>query len=484
MSVPALALAPVLIDPRTGTGASTAPLDAQLLDRASRDDYHQWLAGTTATGGCVRPVRLHGTIRDLDPATGEILRTLDTDTLPDRVVYTPCGDRRASVCPACAETYRRDTYQLIRAGLTGGKGVPETIRAHPCVFATFTAPGFGPVHTRRQLPGGRAARCRPRRKTPICQHGCRLSCGQRHKDTDPILGRPVCPDCYDYAAAVVWNAHAPELWRRTTIAIRRQLARAAKVAGAGKVQLSYAKVAEFQARGLVHFHAIFRLDATTDDGDLVPPALDAAQLTDAITTAAASTWFATVAHPARPQGWDIRWGAQLDTRTIALPATADGQVPNIAVASYLAKYATKSTEAVGTINARITADNLPFYGNTRSHQGRLIRAAWHLGSHTSPDFQALRRWAHMLGYRGHFATKSRRYSTTLRALRQARADYRRRQRPLPDTGHDSQAAVITITSLEWAGMGWRSTGDALLALSAAARARDHDQAARDHAQAA
>ena len=28
-------------------------------------------------------------------------------------------------------------------------------------------------------------------------------------------------------------------------------------------------------------------------------------------------------------------------------------------------------------------------------------------------------------------------------------------------------------------MGWRTTGDALLALSAAARARDHDQAARD-----
>ena len=204
----------------------------------------------------------------------------------------------------------------------------------------------------------------------------------------------------------------------------------------------------------------------------------------AITSAAASTWFATVAHPARPKGWDIRWGAQLDTRTITLPATPDGQVPNIAVASYLAKYATKSTEAVGTIACRITADNLPFYGNTRSHQGRLIRAAWHLGSHTAPDFRALRRWAHMLGYRGHFATKSRRYSTTLRALRQARADYRRRQRPLPDTGHDGQAAVITVTSLEWAGMGWRTTGDALLALSAAARARDHDQAARDHAQAA
>ena len=263
MSVPALALAPVLIDPSTGTGANVRTLNDELLDRAARDDYHAWLAGTAAAGGCVRPVRLRGTIRDIHPATGEVVRTLDTATLPDKVLYTPCGDRRASVCPSCAETYRRDTYQLIRAGLIGGKNVPETVRTHPCVFATFTAPSFGPVHTRRELPGGRAARCRPRRKADLCQHGRRLSCGQRHKDTDPTLGRPLCPDCYDYAAAVVWNVHAPELWRRTTIAIRRQLAKTARAAGAGKVQLAYAKVAEFQARGLVHFHAIFRLDGHT-----------------------------------------------------------------------------------------------------------------------------------------------------------------------------------------------------------------------------
>jgi hypothetical protein len=383
------------------------------------------------------------------------------------------------VCPACAETYRRDTYQLIRAGLTGGKGVPETVATHPCVFA---APSFGLVHSRHLGPGGHTARCRPRRKTAMCPHGCRLSCGQRHKETDPCLGRPLCPDCYDHGAAVVWNAHAPELWRRTTIAIRRHLARTARACGVGKVQLSYAKVAEFQARGLVHFHAIFRLDATDDTGQLIPPALDVGQLAAAITAAADSTWFATVAHPARPAGWDIRWGRQLDTRTIDLPP-ASGQTSNIAVASYLAKYATKSTEAVGTVSTRITADNVAFYGNTRSHQGRLIRAAWHLGSQQNPDFQAVRRWAHMLGYRGHFATKSRRYSTTLRALRRARADYRRRQHPATASEHGDQAG-ITITTLQWAGTGWRTTGDALLALSAAARSRDHDQAARDETEAA
>lgn len=51
------------------------------------------------------------------------------------MIYTACGDRRTSVCPSCAETYRRDTYQLIRAGLAGGKGVPESVAIHPAVFA-------------------------------------------------------------------------------------------------------------------------------------------------------------------------------------------------------------------------------------------------------------------------------------------------------------------------------------------------------------
>ena len=45
-----------------------------------------------------------------------------------------------------------DTYRLIRAGLAGGKGVPESVAIHPCVSVTFTAPGFGPVHTRRTGP--------------------------------------------------------------------------------------------------------------------------------------------------------------------------------------------------------------------------------------------------------------------------------------------------------------------------------------------
>ena len=100
--------------------------------------------------------------------------------------------------------------------------------------------------------------------------------------------------------------------------------------------------------------------------------------------------------------------------------------------------------------------------------------------HPHPDFQALWRWAHMLGYRGHFAAQCRRYSTTMRALRAARWNWSRRQNPRAPHNGDGQA-VITLTDLEWAGRGWRSTGDAVLALSAAAGAREHKRVAREEA---
>jgi replication initiator protein RepSA len=481
MSDPALTLAPVLTDLGTGIRASTRTLHDELLERAARDDYDQWLTGTLAADGCTRPIRLRGTACDIDPATGEVIYVLDTNDTPDGVIYLPCGDRRASVCPPCAETYRADTYQLIRAGLAGGKGMPESVAIHPCVFATFTSPSFGPVHTRVELPGGKIARCRPRRKASYCPHGRRISCGQRHKETDACLGRPLCPDCYDYAGAVVWNAHAPELWRRTIITLRRQLAKAAKAHGA-RVRLSYAKVAEFQRRGLIHFHAIFRLDGIDPNHPerTVPPdpAITAELLADLIRQVADKAWFATVPHSMKPTGWDISWGDQVDPRVVRL--TGGGQISDVAVASYLAKYATKSTEPVGVPPGRITADNASAYATFSTHQGRLIRACLKLGVHPHEDFKALRRWAHMLGYGGHFTTKSRRYSTTMCALRSARRDWHRRQHP--DQRRYRDTTVVTETRLEWAGRGWRTTGDAFLALSAAAQAREHRRIAREESQ--
>src|SRR5262245_12645596 len=105
-------------------------------------DYFGWLDHVTSAAGCSHPIRLAGRVTTRDTTTGAITTTLSTEDMPDGVIYKNCGNRRAAVCPSCSVTYRRDAYQLIRAGLVGGKGVPTTVADHSAVFATFTAPGF------------------------------------------------------------------------------------------------------------------------------------------------------------------------------------------------------------------------------------------------------------------------------------------------------------------------------------------------------
>jgi len=98
------------------------------------------------TGGCLQPVLLRGRADYIDGGTGELIHRYTTVHEPGGVLPIACKTRRASRCPPCAEVYRADTYQLIRAGLTGGKGIPAAVADHPCVFVTLTAPSFGPVH--------------------------------------------------------------------------------------------------------------------------------------------------------------------------------------------------------------------------------------------------------------------------------------------------------------------------------------------------
>ncbi len=56
--------------------------------------------------------------------------------------------------------------------------------------------------------------------------------------------------------------------------------------------------------------------------------------------------------------------------------------------------------------------------------------------------------------------------------------------PGTNSHHHGETTVITETVLEWAGRGWRTSGDALLALSAAARAREHRRIAREESRVA
>lgn len=79
---------------------------------------------------------------------------------PDGLLRKACGNRREAVCGPCAERYLGDAWQIIAAGLRGGKGVPESVIGHPAVFASLTAPSFGVVHAQLLGPDGKPLRCR------------------------------------------------------------------------------------------------------------------------------------------------------------------------------------------------------------------------------------------------------------------------------------------------------------------------------------
>jgi hypothetical protein len=463
---------------------------AEVVDRAGHG-YERWAELVAQAGYCHHPIRLAGRVEQADRATGEVRQAYTTEAEPDGVLLKACGTRRESRCPSCAATYRADAYQLLSAGLKGGKGVPDTVAEHPRLFVTFTAPSFGRVHTRK-AQGRLVLPCHPYRQGVRCPHGLRDGCWHRHDADDPRLGEPLCPGCYDAQAQVLWNALAPELWRRTTIAVQRALGRLVGLQEAELrklVRVSYAKVAEFQRRGAIHFHAVIRLDAATAcrcAGCLTAPpeGFTATLLEEALRAAVPAV---RVPCPPLEDGPDryARWGEQLDVRNITRDDQA-GELSAEQVAGYIAKYATKATESFGTgLDRRLGADDLERLDKLPAHVGELVRAAWELGGRAELDGLRLRAWAHMLGFRGHWSTKSRRYSTTMTALRRARVAFAKRRRakdgvPLDAWGQpEDDQAVIVVASWVFVGAGYQTEGERWLALSAAARAREHRRIARE-----
>jgi hypothetical protein len=437
--------------------------------------------------GCSRPVRLVGSTTRINAVTGEVVGFYSSAQELDGYTWVRCGDRRAARCESCSREYKGDAWHLLSAGLVGGKGAPESVTTHPSTFVTLTPPSFGPVHGRR-----RGAPCRARRDRPVCPHGRPLYCLHRHSEDDRRLGEPLCPDCYDYLGHVLWQWHAPELWRRFSIALGRTLARRAgvsrRVFARQLARVSYTKVAEFQARGLIHVHAVMRLDGPA--GPDSPPRirLDALELGAAIEAAARS-----VRLEVHPDGYErvvLGWGEQIDTRPISLGADRDDQAGDVhpeMVAAYLSKYLTKSIEDFGLdghgkVNSATDARCL----GASPHALRIIETAERLAAIGGEDYERLADRHGTLGYRGHVLTKTRRYSTTFRALRQARAEWRQRGgRPDPEpenvrqlgAGHDDpdgdEAEIVIERSWRFAGVGYLSLDTAARALTAAALAREH-----------
>lgn len=453
---------------------------------ADAGSFRRWQRQVAATGFCRRPIRLQGHVDALDPKTGELRASYTTAAEPSGTLLIACGNRRAAICPPCSATYRADTWQLVAAGLCGGKGMPESVVEHPMLFVTLTAPSFGPVHTIRSPRAHRTPPCR--RGKGMCPHGRPRGCSQVHASDAAALGTPLCHECFDYVGAVLWNSMVGELWRRTTIYLRRAIASQAGLTAADsakRVKLAFTKVAEYQRRGQVHLHIVLRLDAAPPKArpevcEPPPDRFDAALLAAAMREAVAAV--------EAPMPWIragrhlhvARWGQQLDIREIV---SVDESANPRAIAAYVAKYATKSTELVGPgLQQPIrSAADLALL-DTSDHARRLVSTAWRLGGLKALEPLRLRRWAHTCGFGGHFSTRSRRYSTTLGALRQARADWKllHAHHPGPDpwVATKNESGLIRFGHWTYVGSGHHTLGDTWLAATAEAQAALASEARR------
>ena len=170
-------------------------------------------------GKCAHPLRMFRT--STDTQTGEV-RSAEFDKR--------CGSRIHDYCPSCSALYRGDAFQVIRSGIID----PSTKLPKLITMITLTAPGaerFGHTHSRNQTKAGNLMRCK---------------CGTYHSENDSMIGTPVDPDTYDYAAAADFNANATRLFAVSMQKLNRLLNK----------KLRVVRVVEFQKRGLVHIHAL------------------------------------------------------------------------------------------------------------------------------------------------------------------------------------------------------------------------------------
>jgi hypothetical protein len=456
------------------TSVDATDVVVQMVRRAASSGFESWWQRAENVGFCANPIHLSST-----DAFGR-----------QHQVWTRCNNRRAVACPSCSDLYARDTWQLIHAGLHGGHhDMPATVAEHPQVFVTLTAPSYGAVHSSGDdRHGSRGRRCHDpgRRRFARCQHGNPLRCNVIHDGDDAHVGQPLCEECYDYTGHVLFAWHAPELWRRFTISLRRLLERHLRATGepAKSVRLNYVKVTELQRRAIPHFHAVIRLDAPPVPGE--PPTSPTTSTTSvdlaALVQQAAAGVTVRVTDPDNlgdtdSDGRVLRFGTQTDTQPLQpTSTTAAREIPPArsrrSVAAYLAKYVTKSVADFGVGIRRMSPLAVADL-DVSTHVRAILTTITDLSTHHA--YQGMDSWLHTLGYRGHITTKSRLFSTTMGALRAYRAAWARQQ-------HNDRVVAPTIEANEWAfdRSGLSGLGERVLILSAAQRMIEHRHAVREH----
>ena len=151
----------------------------------------------------------------------------------------------------------------------------------------------------------------------------------------------------------------------------------------------------------------------------------------------------------------MAWGQQVDVAPVT-----EAENGRRRAAAYLAKYATKGSDEHGVLDHRLRS-GAPRDHRLPDHLRNLVSTAWELGDQAKTA--NLRQWAHTCGFRGHFLTKSRRYSTTFGELRAERQRWRIANRLGGQMQGELDPDEIEIREWTFDGSGYRTAGDVCLA---------------------
>ncbi len=216
-----------------GSGDTNAPAPTAAAGSAPSPPIY-------SMGECENPIRLaRSKAVSLDRGTGEV-------TYADSTYVKPCGNRRAGECAHCSRQHSGDCYSIIQSGLD---------KKSPFLFVTLTAPGSATGGTGFWVAGNTPPKDCKTCGLPVA--GYRPG---RVREDDSRIGSPYCLACFDPSKAARWNSDASALWAETILLARRYM-RDNCIGDSDDKKLpkiDYVKVIEFQRRGAIHFHGLFR----------------------------------------------------------------------------------------------------------------------------------------------------------------------------------------------------------------------------------
>lgn len=419
--------------------AELTGLDQAATELFRQGKLEQFVSAFNRAGGCEHPVVLRGRSDRFSATDGALVNSFDSSDLPGGVLRVPCKNRRASRCRSCSRVYRFDAFQLITAGIVGGlKGVEASVGQNPLWFVTVTAPSFGSV----------------------------------------VDGVPADSATYKYQEQVVWNYFSGRLFSLVKNQVYRELAGLAGESEAEckqELRIEYVKVAEFQKRGAVHFHCLIRFDGVDVNSRTTQYSGRWSDYTQKRAIRQAIRHVSINAPGVGDERYSqvLRFGRQVDVRAVRgfAPEALDHRL----VAAYLAKYSTKGSDDVDLDNA---SDELQVHFEKLREVARRVWWESRESSGSDSPYAMMRKWANSFGFRGHFMTKSRVYSTTFLALRSARSAFVRRQTAEWDSSlmsppdGDDESETVVVNWFQYVKSGWGSSEESALASAAAGAARE------------